>query len=143
MFAWRVCLCVCVLSRASGVDVLIAISVIFALSQIPASFVVFLVEERQSGSRHLQFVSGVKPVVFWLVNFCWDLVCSGVCFCGCINRDFKTSHFLADSRTYATVLRPSSVRSGVPRLLRHRCSGLATLPSGAGREPSPSHPILV
>jgi len=36
---------------------------------------VFLVEERQSGSRHLQFVSGVKPVIFWLVNFCWDMVC--------------------------------------------------------------------
>jgi len=62
-------------SRASGIDALIAISVIFAMSQIPASFVVFLVEERQSGSRHLQFVSGVKPVIFWLVNFCWDMVC--------------------------------------------------------------------
>jgi len=61
-------------SRASGVDALIAISVIFAMSQIPASFVVFLVEERQSGSRHLQFVSGVKPVIFWLVNFGWDMV---------------------------------------------------------------------
>jgi len=61
-------------SRASGIDALIAISVIFAVSQIPASFVVFLVEERQSGSRHLQFVSGVKPVIFWLVNFCWDMV---------------------------------------------------------------------
>jgi len=60
--------------RASGIDALIAISVIFALSQIPASFVVFLVEERQSGSRHLQFVSGVKPVIFWLVNYCWDMV---------------------------------------------------------------------
>jgi len=64
-----------VCSRVSGVDALIAISVIFAMSQIPASFVVFLVEERQSGSRHLQFVSGVKPVIFWLVNYCWDMVC--------------------------------------------------------------------
>jgi len=61
--------------RASGIDALIAISVIFALSQIPASFIVFLVEERQSGSRHLQFVSGVKPAIFWLVNYCWDMVC--------------------------------------------------------------------
>jgi len=71
--------------RASGVDALIAVSIIFALSHIPASFVVFLVEERRSGSRHLQFVSGVKPVIFWVVNYCWDMVCgtsswfSGIC----------------------------------------------------------------
>ena len=69
--------------RASGADALIAISVIFALSQIPASFVLFLIEERQSGSKHLQFVSGVNPTVYWLVNFCWDMcnymVCATIC----------------------------------------------------------------
>ena len=55
-------------------DALIAISVIFAMSQIPASFIVFLIEERESGAKHLQFVSGVSPIVFWLVNFVWDIV---------------------------------------------------------------------
>lgn len=64
--------------RASAIDALIAISVIFAMSQIPASFIVFLIEERQSGSKHMQFVSGVSPVIFWLVNFVWDMVCAQI-----------------------------------------------------------------
>ena len=63
---------------ASVVDVLIAISVIFAMSNVPASFVMFLIEERASNSKHLQFVSGVNPVVYWLANFTWDIV-STVC----------------------------------------------------------------
>lgn len=55
-------------------DALIAISVIFALSQIPASFVLFLIEERQTGCKHLQFVSGVNPTIYWVVNYAWDMV---------------------------------------------------------------------
>ena len=61
--------------RAQGVrDVLIAISVIFALSFIPASFILFLVEERVSKAKHLQFVSGVNPTTYWVANFSWDMV---------------------------------------------------------------------
>jgi hypothetical protein len=37
-----------------------AICVIFALAFIPASFLVFLIDERVTTSKHLQFVSGVK-----------------------------------------------------------------------------------
>jgi hypothetical protein len=53
---------------------MISISVIFAMCLIPASFVLFLIEERESGSKHLQFVSGVNPVVYWVANFTWDMV---------------------------------------------------------------------
>ena len=60
--------------RAGARDVLIAISVIFALSFIPASFVLFLVDERVSNAKHLQFVSGVNPTTYWLANFSWDMV---------------------------------------------------------------------
>jgi hypothetical protein len=56
------------------VDVLVAICVIFALSFVPASFVLFLIEERVSNSKHLQFVSGINPSVYWLSNFMWDMV---------------------------------------------------------------------
>lgn len=55
-------------------DVLIAICVIFALSFIPASFVLYLIEERTSNSKHLQFVSGVSPYIYWCANIVWDLV---------------------------------------------------------------------
>ncbi|KAK2908022.1 phospholipid-transporting ATPase ABCA1 isoform X2 [Channa argus] len=58
----------------SSVDVLVSICVIFAMSFVPASFVLFLIEERVSKAKHLQFVSGVKPIIYWLANFTWDML---------------------------------------------------------------------
>uniref|UniRef100_A0A3Q1IPK7 P-type phospholipid transporter n=1 Tax=Anabas testudineus TaxID=64144 RepID=A0A3Q1IPK7_ANATE len=58
----------------SSVDVLVSICVIFAMSFVPASFVLFLIEERVSKAKHLQFVSGVKPILYWLANFTWDML---------------------------------------------------------------------
>jgi ATP-binding cassette subfamily A (ABC1) protein 1 len=62
------------LDRRLSIDLFVAICMIFALSFIPASFLVFLLEERQNNSKQLQFVSGVKPYIYWLSNFVWDLV---------------------------------------------------------------------
>ncbi|XP_036067424.1 phospholipid-transporting ATPase ABCA1 isoform X3 [Oryzias melastigma] len=59
---------------ATSVDVLISICVIFAMSFVPASFVLFLIEERASKAKHLQFVSGVKPVLYWVTNYVWDML---------------------------------------------------------------------
>ena len=58
----------------TSVDVLVSICVIFAMSFVPASFVVFLIQERVSKAKHLQFISGVKLVFYWLSNFVWDMV---------------------------------------------------------------------
>ncbi|XP_050766354.1 phospholipid-transporting ATPase ABCA7 [Gymnogyps californianus] len=58
---------------ATSVDVLVSICVIFAMSFVPASFVLFLIEERVSKAKHLQFVTGMKPVTYWLGNFAWDM----------------------------------------------------------------------
>nr|XP_056723638.1 phospholipid-transporting ATPase ABCA7 [Euleptes europaea] len=58
---------------ATSVDVLVSICVMFALSFVPASFVLFLIEERVSKAKHLQIVSGMKPGVYWLGNFAWDM----------------------------------------------------------------------
>ncbi|XP_068174679.1 phospholipid-transporting ATPase ABCA1 isoform X2 [Antennarius striatus] len=58
----------------TSVDVLLSICVIFAMSFVPASFVLFLIEERVSKAKHLQFVSGVKPILYWLANFTWDML---------------------------------------------------------------------
>ncbi|XP_061489157.1 phospholipid-transporting ATPase ABCA1 isoform X1 [Rhineura floridana] len=57
----------------TSVDVLVSICVIFAMSFVPASFVVFLIQDRVSKAKHLQFISGVKPVIYWLANFVWDM----------------------------------------------------------------------
>uniref|UniRef100_A0A3Q3IW89 ABC transporter domain-containing protein n=1 Tax=Monopterus albus TaxID=43700 RepID=A0A3Q3IW89_MONAL len=58
---------------ATSTDVVVSICVIFAMSFIPASFVLFLIQERVSKAKHLQFVSGVNPAVYWLANFAWDM----------------------------------------------------------------------
>ncbi|XP_071342125.1 phospholipid-transporting ATPase ABCA1 isoform X2 [Trachinotus anak] len=58
----------------TSVDVLVSICVIFAMSFVPSSFVLFLIEERVSKAKHLQFVSGVKPILYWLANFTWDML---------------------------------------------------------------------
>jgi ABC-2 family transporter protein len=57
-----------------GSDVLIAIFVICAMSFVPASFVVFLVYERSIKAKHLEIVSGLNRVVYWIANYVWDLV---------------------------------------------------------------------
>uniref|UniRef100_A0A3P9PUU7 P-type phospholipid transporter n=1 Tax=Poecilia reticulata TaxID=8081 RepID=A0A3P9PUU7_POERE len=57
----------------TSTDVVVSICVIFAMSFIPASFVLFLIQERVSKAKHLQFVSGVNPTVYWLTNFVWDM----------------------------------------------------------------------
>uniref|UniRef100_M4AKC9 ATP binding cassette subfamily A member 1 n=1 Tax=Xiphophorus maculatus TaxID=8083 RepID=M4AKC9_XIPMA len=58
----------------TSVDVLVSICVIFAMSFVPASFVVFLIQERVSKAKHMQFISGVHPLLYWLANFTWDMV---------------------------------------------------------------------
>ncbi|CAL8357983.1 unnamed protein product [Merluccius merluccius] len=58
----------------TSVDVLVSICVIFAMSFVPASFVVFLIQERVSKAKHMQFISGVQPLLYWMANFAWDML---------------------------------------------------------------------
>ncbi|XP_062377373.1 retinal-specific phospholipid-transporting ATPase ABCA4a [Sardina pilchardus] len=59
---------------STSVDAVVAICVIFAMSFVPASFVLYLIQERVTQAKHLQFVSGVSPMVYWTANFFWDMV---------------------------------------------------------------------
>lgn len=61
-------------SLTTSVDAVVAIFVIFAMSFVPASFVLYLIQERVTQAKHLQFVSGVSPLVYWMANFLWDMV---------------------------------------------------------------------
>ena len=58
----------------SATDLVVAVNVIIALSFVPASFVLFLVSERASKAKHLQFVSGAEPSVYWVGSFVWDMI---------------------------------------------------------------------
>ncbi|CAL1298938.1 unnamed protein product [Larinioides sclopetarius] len=67
-----------------GLGLMHAVCLIFAMSFVSASFVMFLIEDKISGSKHLQFVSGVKPVTYWIAAFTWDLLNYMIPFCLCI-----------------------------------------------------------
>ncbi|XP_013414368.2 LOW QUALITY PROTEIN: ATP-binding cassette sub-family A member 1-like [Lingula anatina] len=70
--------------NSAWISVLVAIGVIFAMSFIPASFVLYLIEERVSNSKHLQFVSGVNRVTYWVSHLAWDIMNYSVSMVLCI-----------------------------------------------------------
>uniref|UniRef100_A0A8D8SAH2 ATP-binding cassette sub-family A member 1 n=1 Tax=Cacopsylla melanoneura TaxID=428564 RepID=A0A8D8SAH2_9HEMI len=61
--------------KKAGTSILVAVTVLFAMSFVPASFLVFLIEEKVSNSKHLQLVSGVNKLVYWLQVYSWDFMC--------------------------------------------------------------------
>ncbi|XP_075213435.1 phospholipid-transporting ATPase ABCA1-like isoform X2 [Lycorma delicatula] len=63
------------LIKQSGISLLHAISVLFALSFVPASFTLYLIEDRVTNSKHLQLVSGINRVIYWVQAYSWDMCC--------------------------------------------------------------------
>ncbi|XP_065190640.1 phospholipid-transporting ATPase ABCA1-like isoform X1 [Sycon ciliatum] len=57
----------------SGVDLIISVCIIFAMSFVPASFVLFLIKERTSNAKHLQRLAGVSGFVYWSASYVWDM----------------------------------------------------------------------
>jgi hypothetical protein len=47
--------------------------ILIPLCYIPASFVVFIVRERESKSKHLQIVSSISPFLYWIATYLWDM----------------------------------------------------------------------
>ncbi|KAF8771560.1 ATP-binding cassette sub-family A member 3 like protein [Argiope bruennichi] len=52
----------------------IAQDIMFGMSFLVASFAVFIIKERASGSKHLQRVSGGNLFSYWFASFLWDLL---------------------------------------------------------------------
>ncbi|GAB6031180.1 ATP-binding cassette sub- A member 3 [Chamberlinius hualienensis] len=52
----------------------IAFNMMFGISFLASSFVIFLVKEKSSDAKHLQFVSGVRAPTYWVANFIWDFL---------------------------------------------------------------------
>lgn len=49
-----------------------AIFVVLAFAFIPASYVIFVVKEKETSAKHLQIISGVSVPAYWTSNFAWD-----------------------------------------------------------------------
>ncbi|XP_062592616.1 phospholipid-transporting ATPase ABCA1-like [Saccostrea cucullata] len=90
----------------SKADVLVATCVIFAMSFIPASFVMILIEERISNSKHLQFVSGVNPAIYWSTNFLWDMLNYSIScvLCVCIFLGFQVEAYVSPTNLPCLIL---------------------------------------
>jgi hypothetical protein len=54
----------------------VAFSLGFSMAFVSAFFIIFYIKERISKAKHLQIVSGVEVVTFWLSALVWDLVFS-------------------------------------------------------------------
>ncbi|CAG9761787.1 unnamed protein product [Ceutorhynchus assimilis] len=62
------------LATGNNMGFQIAFNICFSMAFVSSFYVMFIVREKVSKSKHLQFVSGVKVVVFWLTTFFWDFV---------------------------------------------------------------------
>lgn len=53
---------------------IIALEVLFGMSFMVTTFIIFLIKEKAVGAKHIQVVSGVGPGAFWFSNFLWDII---------------------------------------------------------------------
>jgi ABC-type multidrug transport system ATPase subunit len=54
-------------------SILSSLFLLIPLCYIPGAFIVFIVKERMSKSKHLQLVSGVELTSYWISTYLWDL----------------------------------------------------------------------
>ncbi|KAL4240689.1 ATP-binding cassette sub- A member 3 [Mactra antiquata] len=52
----------------------VAFNIVFGMSFLASSFTLFLIRERSTKAKHLQFTSGINSFTFWSGTFCWDLI---------------------------------------------------------------------
>lgn len=60
--------------RKSGINLLIAVMVVCSMAFVPASFTVYLIEEKASGAKGLQLLTGVPGHLYWTASIIWDYV---------------------------------------------------------------------
>ena len=57
-----------------GLGSMVAFVMIFGMAFLSSSFGVFLIMEKSTKAKHLQIVSGVHSITFWLSKYLWDLI---------------------------------------------------------------------
>jgi len=65
------------LRKASGFNLkilFISLGINFGFSFLISSFAIFLIKERVSGAKHLQYLNGCNSYIFWLSAFIWDFL---------------------------------------------------------------------
>lgn len=52
----------------------ISVMILFGISFLSATFSLFVIKERCTKSKHLQYISGVYPFNFWVSVYIWDII---------------------------------------------------------------------
>eukprot|EP00123_Amoebidium_parasiticum_P015512 comp23006_c0_seq1/m.36687 comp23006_c0_seq1/g.36687 ORF comp23006_c0_seq1/g.36687 comp23006_c0_seq1/m.36687 type:complete len:1736 (-) comp23006_c0_seq1:41-5248(-) len=78
----------------------VAINAVFGFGFLYASFVIFVIKERVSKAKHIQFVSGVTPLTYWLAAFAWDFLNTliPIFLCMIVFAAFNTPAYTGDGR---------------------------------------------
>ena len=58
----------------SGKPLMIPLLALFGFCFLASSFILFVVEERVSGTKHLQSLSGLNKLIYWTSSYTWDFV---------------------------------------------------------------------
>lgn len=62
------------LQLKGGAGFNIATTLTFGFSFLIASFSSFLIKERVSNAKHIQYLNGANSIIFWLSAFVWDMI---------------------------------------------------------------------
>ena len=57
----------------SGKPLMVPMLALFGFCFLASSFVLFVLEERVSGTKHQQSISGLNKLIYWTSSYCWDL----------------------------------------------------------------------
>ena len=57
----------------TGKPLMVPLLALFGFCFLASSFVLFVLEERVSGTKHLQSISGLNKLVYWTSSYAWDL----------------------------------------------------------------------
>lgn len=95
------------ISSGQSMGFQIAFNIGFSMAFVSSFYVLFYVRERVSKSKHLQFVSGARVYLFWLVSYIADMITFIITSLGviitlvCFQEDgFKTADDLGRFKFY-------------------------------------------
>lgn len=61
------------------VGIVTSVVILFCFAFIPTGAVVFTIKERETKFKHLQVISGMSHLAYWLANYCFDLMVFSFC----------------------------------------------------------------
>eukprot|EP00760_Papus_ankaliazontas_P022183 PhM_4_TR18813/c3_g1_i1/m.35877/K05643/ABCA3; ATP-binding cassette, subfamily A (ABC1), member 3 len=95
------------LQRISNIQsMLIALFVLIPFCLLPANYVSFLVKERETKSKHVQVVSGVNMVCFWLSSYLVDMITYMITttLAMCVFIGFHREEYIGDYATMSATM---------------------------------------